>query len=444
MVDVPTSLQQETWIRSLATGGRLRAIPSLVEVEGDLDVPAYRTAVADLTAAHDSLRITFRLADPTTATVVEEGEEPAVRYLDAREAPDVWGDVQRDLSDPFPLDGTRRIRTVIARTGSDRYLLGLAADHVSLDGLSLGLLARDLLRRYAAVRTGQPRRTTPAPSYADFARRQRVLLAGEWGTRRREYWFHQFDRWGPHQPGSPLAVPPTPGSEGRSMILRATLGPQTTDTLEETARRHGTTRFGVLAAALSRAQLVASDAATAGVVADFHGRVMPSTWLTLGLFSHGIRLFLDRAEAADTPTAVRVFTSRLDETHRYGLPLRPLTAAWLAQRGVEQGYGEPHYVYLGVRPRLERYLGSHTDLRVTPVDAGRLSNQAAGYLWLNLAGTVEHPMLEGGFDDVVFATGTVEELIRSAFGSLGPADDLEIVSMPNAAAPLPTPEPAAR
>jgi hypothetical protein len=425
----------------------LRAIPALVQVEGELDLPAYRAAVAELTGAHDALRTVFRADDPTTVTVRAEGDEPAVRYVDARDAPDVWAEVHRDLTDPFPLDCPRRIRTVVAMVGADTHLLGLAADHVALDGLSLGLLARDLLGRYAETRRGRSRPGTTAAPYAEFARRQRVLLAGTWGAERRDYWFRTFDRWGPHQPGSPLAVRAEPDAgptAGRSMIMRATLGPQSTDALEQTARRHHTTRFAVLAAAVSRAQLVASDAATAGVVADFHGRVLPPFWRTLGLFSHGIRIFLDRAESTELSTAVRVVAERLAETHRFGLPLRPLTAEWLAQHGERSRYGEPHYVYLGVRPRLDRYLDAGTDLRVTPVDAGRLSSPAGGHLWLNLAGTAEHPVLEGGFNDRVFGVATVEELVRAAFGALGPAADLEIVTTPSATAPLPAPEPVAR
>ena len=52
--------------------------------------------------------------------------------------------------------------------------------------------------------------------------------------------------------------------------------------------------------------------------------------------------------------------------------LRPLADAWLAADDRKQGYVDPHYVYLGARPRLSRNLGGVPGLRVTPVDAGRL------------------------------------------------------------------------
>ncbi|HZM75514.1 MAG TPA: condensation domain-containing protein [Candidatus Limnocylindrales bacterium] len=440
---VPTSLQQETWLRSLSTGGRLRAMPALLQVEGEFDLARFRAAVASMTAAHDTLRSTFQPEEPLWSEVAEPGETSTdVLELDAGEDPSVWVRVREYMTQPFPLDEPRRVRTVIARTAPDTYMLGLAADHLAMDGLSLRLLARDLLSRYFALEPGSNRKMPKAYSYASFATRQRDLLATEWGTQRREFWFGHFDRWGPNQPGSPLAVPPADGSgpsADQTMVLQAALGPQTIRTLDDMALRVGSTRFGVLSAAISRTQLLSSDRKSAGVVCDFHGRVLPLTWSTLGLFSHGLSLFLGREEAGDLHEAVRLLTGRLDDARRLGIPLRPMAGQWLAERGEQHRYGEPHYIYLGVRPRLKRYLPDDSKLRAVPVDVGQVINQALGYFSLLLGGTTESPMLQGRFDGGLFPTATIESFIHETFASLGPVPDLEITTVPRAAAPAPAP-----
>jgi hypothetical protein len=434
-VRVFTSIQQETWIKSLASGGRMRAIPALLQVEGDLDLPQFQAAVTATAAAHDSLRTGFRLDDPSSAWVAPAGaddDQAAVRFVDARGGTDIWPDLHRDITEPFALKGTSRIRPVIVQTGERTYLLGVAADHLAVDGRSVALLAREVLARYAGTAPAGAR----SASYADFARRQRELVAGAWGERRREYWFGYFDRWGPDHPACPLAVP---GPPGQNMMLRANLGPRAAGMLDGTARQYASTRFGVLASVLSWAQIASSGAAVAGLVTDFHGRVLPSTWATIGLFSHGLRMFLDRSETRDLSVAVRTLSGRLDAARRLGFPLRPLADAWLAAADRKQGYADPHYVYLGARPRLSRNLGGVPGLRVTPVDAGRLVSKPLEYLWLNLEVSAGLPVLRGRFNDGLFPPAVVTDLVRTAVGFLGPAPDLEISYQPMADAALPAP-----
>ncbi len=435
---VPTSLQQETWIRSLATGGRLRAMPVLGQIDGDFDLTRYRVAVAAATAAHDALRTRFRADQPASAEVVDGGEKVDVRYVDLRDGTADLAPLRLALTDPFPLDGTRRIRTVVAQTGQHRYLLGLAADHLAMDGLSLRLLVRDVLSRYTAADPQRPGGVPRPRSYADFAHRQRDLLAGDWGAQRRAYWFRHFDRWGPDQPGCPLAVPAAPDrdpSAERTVVLRAELGPQATQALDATARRSGSTRFSVLTAAVSRAQLMLSDRAVAGVVTDFHGRVLPGTWSVIGLFSHGLSLYLDRSEAEQLPAAVATLTRRLNDARRFGCPLRPLAGAWLAERGREHRYGEPYYIYLGIRPRLKGHLPGGSGLRAVPAEAGSLLDKPPSYLSLILGGTPERPVLEGRFNPLLFPTDRVEELMRTTFQAIDAGADLDISTADSVAGP---------
>jgi hypothetical protein len=441
---VPTSLQQETWVRSLAAGGRLRAMPALVQVEGELDLTRYRAALAALQDAHDSLRMTFRADEPLSARVVPgPREEPEVSYLDARDTPSVWEAARDLLTTPFPLEGNRRIRSFVVRTGADTHMLGLAADHLAMDGLSLVLLARDLLARYNAAGAHSATQSPATPtSYADFARRQRELLAGNWGARRKAYWYHHFDRWGSSQPGSPLAVRLPDGTDwlsGQTMVLRAMLGEPVAQALDGAARAHASTRFGVLAAALSREQLRMSDRSTAGVVTDFHGRVLPSTWTTLGLFSHGLNLFLDRAEADDFGSAVRALTERVEGARSHAVPVRPLAKSWLAERGQDVGYGEPNFIYLGVRPQPARYLptGDGGGLRASPVDVGQLINHALGSLTLLLTGSAQNLVLEGRFNAMLFRAPDVEAFVRAALAAIGPSD-VEITTTPRTEARMPS------
>ncbi|WP_317616036.1 non-ribosomal peptide synthetase [Rhodococcus sp. MTM3W5.2] len=79
-----------------------------------------------------------------------------------------------DVREQIPL------RIVLLRTGSRRHVLAVVLHHISADGQSVELLARDVAAAYAARAAGRAPEWDPLPlQYADYALWQRELLGAE-------------------------------------------------------------------------------------------------------------------------------------------------------------------------------------------------------------------------------------------------------------------------
>ncbi len=132
-----------------------------VRLDGPLDLPALRAALTVLLARHETLRTTYRLADTGVLPVVHPAGELDLPVLDA---------------DPpiaaFDLACGPVLRVALVRTGTDRHRLLLDAHHIALDGLSLGVLLRELSAGYRAELSGAPLRLPEPVRYQDWAASQ--------------------------------------------------------------------------------------------------------------------------------------------------------------------------------------------------------------------------------------------------------------------------------
>ena len=140
-----------------------------VRLEGPLDVPRLRDAVARVAARHETLRTTFvpgteppfepaqRVGEPDVdLPVVEEPEETELRLAQA------WAD------EPFDLRRGPLLRTRLLRTAPDRHLLVVTMHQLVSDGPSLQVFFDELADGYA----GRPEPAAPL-QFADYAAWQR-------------------------------------------------------------------------------------------------------------------------------------------------------------------------------------------------------------------------------------------------------------------------------
>jgi hypothetical protein len=349
---------------------------------------------------HDALRTVFDAGDPDRCTVLDPGEaEVAFEVRGSRPADD---ELDAFLTEPFPLSGRSRLRALLCPGDEGDLLLALATDHLVMDFVSLGLA----LRRPAA----------PAPQYSAFAALQRERLAGGWGVERRAHWYRYFERWGAERPATVLATPSGPGRcRGATARSRIPLDEQFRLALDGLAAGHATTRFVVLTAAVLFAQLL-WGATRCGVVTDFHGRVLPGSRTTVGFFSHGTRLHLDRVEGPNLDAAVRRVMDCTGDLRRFALPLGALAGEWQERTGRTGPVGP--FVYVGARARnnrLARDLGS--SVPVTGVTMQTAANAAADHLNIVLEDSGTDLMLNVRYDDATFRPDTVTEfltLVRSS------------------------------
>ncbi|MGX1805704.1 amino acid adenylation domain-containing protein [Nocardia sp. NPDC055321] len=201
--NVPLSpAQQRIWfLNHFDTSAANYNMPFVVRLQGTADLAALRAAVADVLARHEALRTLFpvvadgqacqrvlpvdRLPELVAHEVVTDGAEleAALSAIAARgfdlehEIPfraRVFTVLDTVAADAAAVDPVSEIEAAAA---SGRYALAMVLHHVAADGLSLPILARDLMLAYAARSAGQRPGWAELPvQYADYTLWQRDRL----------------------------------------------------------------------------------------------------------------------------------------------------------------------------------------------------------------------------------------------------------------------------
>ena len=171
--------QQRFWMHHQVDGpDAAYNVAGTWHLEGELDVPALRSAVADVVARHEALR----------TVVPTDAGRPYQRILaaDEVEVPFSVHDVDPAGLQPrldelarhgFTLDTELPIRVEVLRTGPRRHTLLLLLHHIATDEWSDAPLHADLVTAYTARSAGRAPAWPPLPvQYADFALWQRRSL----------------------------------------------------------------------------------------------------------------------------------------------------------------------------------------------------------------------------------------------------------------------------
>ncbi|NKS03385.1 amino acid adenylation domain-containing protein [Rhodococcus hoagii] len=188
--------QQRMWVLARRHTSAADNIAFALEIEGDLDTGALRTAVSDVLERHEALRTVFREIDGRPVQVVES----AASVPEIIEAPNGCADRLQELAArPIDITSTAPVRLALYRTGNTSHTLAVVAHHAVLDGLSVVPLYRDLTEAFEARRRGtEPGWSPVRMRYTDYARWQRELLgdSSEPGSRAHEdlaYWTERLE-----------------------------------------------------------------------------------------------------------------------------------------------------------------------------------------------------------------------------------------------------------
>ncbi|MER7188093.1 amino acid adenylation domain-containing protein, partial [Streptomyces hyaluromycini] len=169
--------QRRMWfLQQLGGPGAAYNVPSVLRIDGSLDVPALSAALGDVTARHESLRTVLPYVDGRLLQEVLPAAVPDVRALAVSEA-----ELARRLAEgarrPFDLSVEPPLRAELFTTGPDRHVLLLVVHHSGSDALSTRIIGRDLGRAYEARAAGRAPQFAPVPAtYADYTQWQTDLL----------------------------------------------------------------------------------------------------------------------------------------------------------------------------------------------------------------------------------------------------------------------------
>ncbi|MDP9968073.1 hypothetical protein J2W37_005826, partial [Variovorax paradoxus] len=180
---IPLSFaQQRLWFLYQLNGPTATYnVPTVLRLQGQVDEPALRAALADLVERHESLRTIFSDTDEAPQQIILAPDAARPILLVQEVSWDAFKEVLDNATGYcFKLDHEIPLRSWLFHLEEDQHVLLLLCHHIASDGWSWAPLARDLAVAYEARCQGKPPVWTPLPvQYADYTLWQRELLGDE-------------------------------------------------------------------------------------------------------------------------------------------------------------------------------------------------------------------------------------------------------------------------
>ena len=312
-----TVAQQQLWFLERMVPGRTQShVPLALRLRGRLTVTALAAAVNDVVERHSVLR---------SAIVVDRDGEPWMTAREIRIAvpvhrvPGATGDQRSAALDgllreasrqPFDLAAGPLLRADLFELADTDHVLLIVVHHLAFDGWSAGILFRELGAGYRArLAGGRAELPVLAERYAEHARRERRLIAGDRLAAELDWWHGYLD-------GAPtrLALPISrraPGPDGFDCgHLSFVLPPDLVGGLAVLARQEAGTLFMALLTAFAALlqRYTGLDRFLIGTPAA--NRARSDSEALIGLFANPLVL---RVDAAGDPS-LRELLRRIRES----------------------------------------------------------------------------------------------------------------------------------
>ncbi|MGV9972077.1 non-ribosomal peptide synthase/polyketide synthase [Nocardia beijingensis] len=333
---VPLSpAQQRIWFLNRFEPGASYNMPFVVRLRGAVDVTALRQALDDLVIRHEVLRTIF-------PPLPGDGTGPAARQVvlsvaevagapEAIAAAELDGRLSAFAADGFDLEREIPIRARIFAVDDGSHALALVLHHIAADGLSLRVLARDVMTAYGARRGGSAPTWAPLPvQYADYSLWQHELLGSaddSFAAAQSSFWTDAL-AGAPDQLDLPADRPRPAVASGRGAVFGFEFPGELVARMNELARAHGVSTFMLTHAALAAllARLSGGDDIVIGTPVGGRGdRALDDL---IGMFVNTLAL-RTRIDAAEPFTALlaRVRAGDLAAFGHAELPFERVVAA---------------------------------------------------------------------------------------------------------------------
>ncbi|MFC4159110.1 amino acid adenylation domain-containing protein [Chitinimonas lacunae] len=286
-------MQQRLWVlHGIGQASAAYHIAGASEIEGPLDLPALRTAFADLAGRHAVLRSRIvvegaeplQRLDPPGAVAWHEFDGSALSQDERRARLLEFRDRPFDLAQQWPL------RVLWCQEGPGRGSLLTVLHHIAADGWSMPLLAHDLALAYAARRAGRAPDWPALPSsYRELSVHWRESLARGDFAADADYWRRELA--GPLPTLDLQTDFPRPAVQGlRGATLRLPLSPATRTALASLAERARCGEFAVALAALRLLLWRLAGQTDLVIGAPVAGRLHPDSERMVGCFVNTLPL----------------------------------------------------------------------------------------------------------------------------------------------------------
>jgi NRPS condensation-like uncharacterized protein len=247
--------QQRLWfLDRLLPNNALYNIPGRARLEGHLDLVVLEQVINEIVRRHEILRTRIEVEKGEPAQVIEEWEP---RSLDVDDLTNLTEEereaavqkIAREMAEKgFDLSQGPLFRVKALKLGVNEHALLFTMHHIVSDGLSMGILIREVGTLYQAYSKGEDSPLDELPiQYADFAVWQRQWLQGEALEAKLEYWRNQLA--GVEALRLPTDHPRSAVESFRGAEQTFLLDEELTLALRTLSRREGVTLFMTLLAA---------------------------------------------------------------------------------------------------------------------------------------------------------------------------------------------------
>ncbi|MDR6226882.1 non-ribosomal peptide synthetase [Desmospora profundinema] len=285
-------------------------IPTVLEMEGELDVKRLNGALAELVKRHDSFRTSFHFREGELKQRIHPEVPFALACVEVTEAE--AEEQARRFIQPFSLDSAPLFRARLLRLAPDRHWLLLDMHHIIADGVSMEIVTKELASLYEG-------KSLPALriQYKDFAVWQQQMRSSRWWEKQERFWLERFSD-GPKPLPFPTdhPRPPVRTHEGRVHTFR--LDPRLADRLTDLSLDRKTTRFLVMLAAykILLSRYAGQEEVTVGT--PVAGRSHADLESTVGMFVNLLPLKSHLAEEESFSEYLKQCTAVLLESVEHG------------------------------------------------------------------------------------------------------------------------------
>jgi amino acid adenylation domain-containing protein len=239
----PSFSQQRLWMmHQLDPASPVYVLPAAFRLKGKLDVSALARALNEILRRHEVLRTTFSFENGELRQIIAPSMELPLKMMDLQQIPETGLESQLarlidvEIRRPFNFSEGPLVRATLMKLATEQHALVLNLNHIVADGISCGIMAREL-------------EASPLPplslQYADYTIWERRCMQEKRLQSQLAYWKKQL--------GGALPVLKLPGDRPpparqtfNGALLPIELSRSLTDKLRALSRREQASMFMTL------------------------------------------------------------------------------------------------------------------------------------------------------------------------------------------------------